>query len=252
MKLGKVSIITPVYNAACFIGLTIDSVLGQTYTDFEMIIIDDGSSDESTSIILQFLELDCRIKFFSQQNAGSAAARNNGIRRAEGQFICLLDADDTWEPEFLKEQLNFMRLKNAHLVFCSHKRINENSVEILKPFIVPSKVDYHSLLKTCSISCLTGVYDTLPFGKVYLKEEFRSLRDDYIYWLEIIKKIKTAYGNPSILANYRILNHSVSRKKTNVIYPQYRVLREVEKINFIASVYYLLNWAIFGYLKYKR
>jgi len=217
-----------------------------------MIIIDDGSTDKSLAVVKSYMDTEKRISIYSQKNGGSAAARNNGIKRAKGQYICLLDADDTWEPTFLASQLKFMKEKNATLVYSSHTRMDENSKEILKPYIVPKQVTYRDLLKTCSISCLTGVYDTEPFGKVYLKEEFKSLRDDYIYWLEIIKKTKVAYGNPQILANYRMLNLSATRKKNKLIIPQFKVYYSVEKLNLLQSVYYMANWALFGFFKYRK
>ncbi|RYY08339.1 MAG: glycosyltransferase family 2 protein [Sphingobacteriaceae bacterium] len=252
MEKGLVSIITPMYNGERFVAETIKSVLNQTYSDWEMIVIDDGSKDNGPEIVKGYIKNDQRIKLVAQVNGGSAAARNNGIRRATGQYIALLDADDTWNSDFLEKQLNLMRDKNALLVYSSHTRIDENSEEILKPFIVPPKVNYTDLLKTCSISCLTGLYDTEKFGKVYLREDMKSLRDDYVYWLEIIKKVKVAYGNQSILANYRILGSSASRKKKKVIIPHFKVFYKVEKLGLVRSLYYLANWAIISYFKYKK
>ena len=107
-----VSIITPLYNGEAFVAQTIDSVLAQTYTNWEMIIINDGSKDNSENIVRTYCDLDPRIKLFNQPNGGSAAARNNGIRRAEGRYIALLDADDLWEPFFLESQLALMREHN--------------------------------------------------------------------------------------------------------------------------------------------
>lgn len=251
MKDGQVSIITPVYNAEKYISETITSVLSQTYTNWEMIVIDDGSKDKSLEIIKKFAESENRIQVYQQSNAGSAAARNNGIRRASGQYICLLDADDTWESIFLESQLKFMKEKKAHLVYSSSDMIDENSHKILKPFMAVSSIAYKDLLKTCSIACLTGVYDTKPFGKVYLKEEFKSLRDDYIYWLEIIKHVGIAYGNPAILAHYRVLSQSATSKKQKLIIPQFKVLRNVEKLSLVKSLYYLCTWAFYGFKKYK-
>jgi len=251
MQKGLVSIITPVYNAQRFIPETIETVLAQTYVNWEMLIIDDGSKDDSAKVISEYVQRDNRIKLFSQQNGGSAAARNNGIRRANGQYIALLDADDLWEPTFLERQLALMKEKNATLVYASHKRIDEFSKECMKPFIVPEKVDYNSMLCTCSISCLTGLYDTERFGKIYLREEFKSLRDDYIYWLEIIKNCKVAYGNTDVIASYRVLSNSTSRNKKKVIKPQFMVYYKVEKLGLIRSMYYLMRWAIKGYSKYS-
>lgn len=252
MKKELVSIITPLFNCERFITQTIESVLSQTYDEWEMIIVNDGSTDSGAMIVEQYSAFDCRIKLFTQANAGSAAARNNGIRRARGRYIALLDADDTWNSNFLEQQLNLMKEKNALLVYSSHTRIDENSVECLKPYIVPEKVQYKDLLRNCYISCLTGVYDTSAFGKVYLREELKSLRDDYVYWLEIIKKVGIAYGNKNVLANYRMLSTSVSRNKKKVIVPQFRVLYEVEKLGLIRSLYYLSAWAVISYLKYRK
>ncbi|MFR9020121.1 MAG: glycosyltransferase family 2 protein [Fusobacterium sp.] len=248
---GLVSIITPMYNGERFVEKTIKSVLNQTYENWEMIIIDDGSKDNSPKIVKKYCEIDNRIKFFSQKNAGSGAARNNGIRRAKGNYICLLDADDTWNNNFLEEQINLLKKTNGTLVFSSHTRINEQDEECLKPFIVPEKIDYKDLLKTCYISCLTAMYDVTKFGKFYLREDFKSLRDDYILWLEIIKKCKIAYGNPKILANYRVMQSSTSGNKKKVIKPQFLVYYKVEKLGLIRSIYNLMWWAYYGFRKYK-
>jgi len=251
MQENLVSIITPLYNGERFLGKTIESVLAQTYTDWEMIIVNDGSKDRSEEVAREYAAKDPRIKVFSQDNAGSAAARNNGIRRAEGRYIALLDSDDLWEPFFLEQQLALLHDKKCALVCGAHKRINENDEEVLQPFFPPEKITYRSMLKTCSITCLTGLYDTKPFGKVYLHEEFRSLRDDYIFWLEIMQKCGVAYGNQSIVGSYRIWN-SISSKKLKMARPQYRVYRDVVKMGFLRSHYFLFCWAVNGVIKYWK
>jgi teichuronic acid biosynthesis glycosyltransferase TuaG len=252
MEKGLVSIITPMYNGERFVSQTIESVLSQTYTNWEMIVIDDGSKDDGVSKVANYAAVDKRITIFSQANGGSASARNNGIRRAKGQYISLLDADDTWNPDFLTKQIDLLNYKQASLVYSSHTRIDEHSNEILKPFIVPEKITYKDLLKTCYISCLTGVYDVSAHGKVYLREDMKSLRDDYVYWLEIMKKVKIAYGTKDVVANYRILDSSASRKKKKVIMPHFKVLYKVERLGLIRSLYYLSNWAVISYFKYRK
>jgi teichuronic acid biosynthesis glycosyltransferase TuaG len=251
MQKGLVSIITPVYNAGRFVNQTIESVLAQTYEDWEMIIVDDGSKDDSAAIIGEYVKKDRRIQLFSQQNGGSAAARNNGIRRAKGQYIALLDADDLWEPVFLESQLALMNKYNACLVYGSHKRIDESSVECMRPYIAPGKVTYESLLKTCSISCLTALYNTEEFGKMYLREDLKSLRDDFAFWLEILKKCKVAYGNKEVIASYRVLKNSATGKKKKVVKPQFLIYYKVEQLGLIRSLYYTIHWALNGYLKYR-
>lgn len=252
MQENLVSIITPLYNGERFVAQTIESVLAQTYPYWEMLIINDGSTDNSGQIALQYAEHDNRIQVITQHNAGSAAARNNGIRRANGRYIALLDADDLWEPNFLEAQISLLHNKQCVLVYGAHKRINENGEEILRPFVPPSSLTYNDLLKTCSITCLTALYDTKPYGKLFLHEEFKSLRDDYIYWLEILKTAGIAYGNTQIVGSYRILGNSVSRNKKKVIKPQFRVYKEVEHLNTLTSLYYLACWAVKGFLKYRK
>lgn len=252
MENNKVSIITPLYNGERFVGRTIESVLAQTYGDWEMIVINDGSKDSGPEIVNNYCKKDDRIKLFNQENGGSASARNNGIRRATGRYIALLDADDTWMPKFLESQLRLMKETGALLVYGSHFRIDENENEILKPFIVPARIEYRDLLKTCYISCLTGLYDTSKYGKVYLHEEFRSLRDDYVYWLEIIRKCSFACGNQEIIGSYRIFTQSTSRNKKKVIIPQYKVYRKALGLNVAKSLYYLTCWAVNGYMKYRK
>ena len=135
MDKGLVSIITPCYNGAKYVAETIESVINQTYKKWEMIIVDDGSKDKSAEIIKTYVNKDSRIKYIYQNNAGSAAARNNGIRRAQGQYIALLDADDVWHKDFLEKQIAFIKKNNAVCVYCSYSKIDDHSRSILRPTI---------------------------------------------------------------------------------------------------------------------
>ena len=252
MQDNLVSIITPIYNGEQFMSQTIESVLRQTYPHWEMLIVNDGSNDRSESIARQYAAEDSRIRVLTQANAGSAAARNNGIRTAKGRYIALLDADDLWEDDFLESQLKFMSENKAEVVCGAHRRIDESGNEILKPFFPPERATYKDLLKTNSISCLTGLYDSALHGKVYLHEEFGSLRDDHIYWLEIVKQAGVVYGNQKIVGSYRMSKESVTYNKKKLIVPQYKVYREVEKMSILKSLYYLSHWAWNGFKKYTH
>jgi len=252
MKQGLVSIITPMYNAEKYVGQTINSVLSQTYENWEMLIVNDGSKDSSAEIVADYSKKDSRVKLINQPNAGSAAARNNALRNAIGQFICFLDADDLWDNNFLEKQINFLKEKNAALVFSSYRRIGEKGEKKLEPFIVPKTVTYTDLLKTCSISCLTALYDKTQIGEQYFKEELKSLRDDFVFWLQALKKVKMAYGNVEILASYRVFASSTTGNKKKVIKPQFVVYYKVEKLGLIKSLYYLGCWAVNGFLKYRK
>jgi glycosyltransferase involved in cell wall biosynthesis len=250
MQNELVSIITPMYNASRFVAQTIESVLAQTYPYWEMLIVNDGSKDNCAEIVEEYVKKDSRIKLIHQVNAGSATARNNALRNASGKYICFLDSDDLWNPNMLKEQVNFLKEKNATLVFASYNRIDMNGNKLIRPFIVPERVTYQKLLCSCSISCLTALYDKEKAGEQYFLEELGSMRDDFVFWLEMIKKVKYAYGNKNILASYRILSTSVTSNKQKVIIPQFNVYFKIEKLGLMRSLYYLTNWAIIGFFLY--
>lgn len=256
MEKTLVSIITPMYKGANFVGETIESVQHQTYTDWEMIIVDDCSPDDGAGIqvVKQYSEKDPRVKLIeSKVNSGSSGARNIALRQAKGKYIAFLDSDDLWHPNFLETQLEYLKKQDAVLVFSSYRRIDEmTKQEILSPFIVPEKVTYKSLLKTCPIFPSTAIYDAEKCGKYYFNEKMGSLRDDYVYWLVMLKDIKYGYGNKEILVDYRLRKSSVTANKKKVIYPQWRVLREVEKLPLLVCVYNICCWAVISYFKYRK
>lgn len=254
IKMNKseiVSIIMPVYNGERFIQKTLESVLDQTYLNWELLITNDGSTDNSENIIKKFIEKDNRIKYFKQKNTGSAAARNNSLKNAIGKYIVFLDSDDIWKKEFLQKQLNFLKEKKAKIVFSSYELIDINGKKIGKDFIVPKKIEYKNLLKTCYMSCLTSMYDCESLGKFYFKEELKSLRDDYVMWLSILKKEKYAYGNSEILGSYRIFSESVTGNKKKIIKPHFNVYYKEEKLGIFKSSYYFIIWMIKSILKYR-
>ncbi len=241
-----VSIITPCYNGSKYITETIDSVLNQTYKDWEMIIVDDGSIDNSDIIIKKFVEKDERIKYIYQENAGSAAARNNGIRKSKGRYIVLLDADDIWDADFLTEQLTYMKKNNAVCVCSAYRMIDENS-QIISTITIPKEIITEGdMLVRNYVGCLTGMYDSKKYGKIYLREELKSIRDDYAFWLDIIKLEGKAYGNRKILASYRVLASSTTGNKRKLIGKQYNFYRHYLKLGRIKTLKNMLIWGIDG------
>ena len=250
MKKGLASIITPCYNGARYIGETIESVLAQTYSDWEMIIVDDGSTDDSVSVVEGYMARDNRIKLIKQANAGSAAARNNGIRQAEGQYIALLDADDIWLPMFLERQIAYMKENQAVCVFCSYSRIDQDSKEILRPTYAKKVITDSNMKVMNYIGCLSGLYDTTRHGKLYLKEELKSMRDDYAYWYDIVALEGKAYGNPEILAKYRVLSTSVTGNKRKLIKKQYHFYRDYLQENILVSMINVARWGFSGVQKF--
>ena len=244
-----VSIITPSHNAGKFIAKTIESVLAQSYNQWEMIIVDDLSTDNSVSIIESYAQKDPRIKLIQPgHKSGPAGARNMAIEASRGQYIAFLDADDLWMPDKLEKQLAYMKNHNLAFTYSSYKVINEID-EHLTTFVTVPKISYRSMLKTCSVGCLTAVYDTEKLGKMYMPK--LPKRQDYALWLDILKKIDGAKGLMEPLAYYRIGQTSVSSNKATAAVWQWKVYREVEHLGLIKSAYYFANYVYFGFKKYR-
>ena len=246
-----VSIITPSYNSAKFIAETIQSVQNQTYQNWEMIIVDDGSSDETESVVLSIIQKDNRIQFYKlSQNLGPAVARNTGIEKASGDYMTFIDADDIWFPTFIENNIKTIQETGIPFVFSSYKRANEQLEFVYSDFIVPNKVSYSDILKSNSISCLTAFLDIKKLGKKYMP--LIRKRQDMGLWLNYLKVIPFAHGIQETQAIYRIRENSLSRKKSDLIKYQWQFYREVEKLNVFQSLYYILHWMYRGFMKYRN
>ena len=246
-----VSIITPSYNSAKFIAETIQSVQNQTYQNWEMIIVDDGSSDETENVVLSIIQNDNRIQFHKlSQNSGPAVARNTGIEKASGDYMTFIDADDIWFPTFIENNIKTIQETGIPFVFSSYKRANEQLEFVYSDFIVPHKVSYTDILKSNSISCLTAFLDIKKLGKKYMP--LIRKRQDMGLWLNYLKVIPFAHGIQETQAIYRIRENSLSRKKSDLIKYQWQFYREVEKLNVFQSAYYMLHWMYRGFMKYRN
>lgn len=240
----KVSIITPVYNSEKFIKDTISSVLNQTYTNWEMILLDDCSTDNSKKIINEYVEKDSRFKYIKlSQNSGAAVARNTAIKAATGRFLAFLDSDDAWEPEKLDLQIKFMIENKVGFSFTSYKIVDENGKPTGKIVSVPSTINYEELLKNTIIGCLTVVIDKDVVGDIQMPN--LRARQDFVTWLSILKKGHTAYGINIPLAKYRVVSKSISSNKLKMIRRNWNVYRNIEELSFMKSAYvtsyYVLN-----------
>jgi len=245
-----VSIITPIYNSEKFIESAIKSVQDQTYPYWEMILIDDGSTDGSINLVRTFLDNDERIQLISlQENQGPAMARNEGIKMARGRYIAFLDSDDLWLPVKLDKQLKFMNINNSPLSFSAYQKIDENGNIIGQVSIKKTKISYTDLLKTNHIGCLTAMIDTKLLGeKMYMP--FVKKRHDHGLWLSIVNKGYTAFGINEVLAQYRCRKNSISHDKINILHHQWKLYREIERLSFIRSMYYMLSYAWYGFIKW--
>lgn len=246
---NSVSIITPSYKSERFISQTIESVLAQTYQDWEMIIVDDVSPDNSNYIIEEYSKTDSRIKFIKlEKNSGPAIARNKAIEEAKGRYIAFLDADDLWKPEKLEKQINFMKEKNCDLSYSAYETMTEEGVLENKFIMPPLKISYKDLLKSNYIGCLTAIYDTKKIGKIHMP--LINKRQDYGLWLKILRKIDFAYGINEPLATYRLMSNSVSSNKISLFKYHYKLFTEFENIGKIRTLYYLC-WHVLTKLIYR-
>lgn len=245
-----VSIITPTFNSEKFISATIQSVLKQSYPNWEMIIVDDCSTDKTVEIIQNLMEEDIRIHLIKlNRNSGASKARNEAIKLVQGSYMTFLDADDIWFSDFIKNSIETIKQTGIPFVFSSYRRSNEDLEFVYSDFIVPQKVTYTDILKTNSISCLTAFLDVKTLG-VKLMPDIRK-RQDMGLWLKYLKEIPFAYGIQKPQAIYRIRENSLSRNKKNLIKYQWQFYREVEKLGFFESIYYMLHWMYRGFMKYR-
>ena len=243
----KVSIITPIYNSERFIKQTVDSVLQQSYANFEFIIIDDHSQDSSFDIINSYK--DKRINIIRlKENVGAGAARNEGIKRANGKYIAFLDSDDIWHKEKLKKQIDFMTFENVVFCFSSFYLIDEQGSRVSKYLKALEKVDYKMMLKNNYIGCLTAIYDCKALGKIYMSEERK--RQDWGLWLRILTKTKVARSIPEPLAYYRVRKDSLSSNKWQLLKSNFQFYKEQLGFNSFKSLMKMLCF-LFYYFQYK-
>lgn len=244
-KQPLISIITPSYNSESYIEICIQSIIKQSYINWELIIIDDNSSDSSISIINNLRSLDDRIKLISlKENKGSAYARNIGIECSKGEYIAFLDSDDVWHKDKLLKQVNFM-LKNNILFSYTSYYIIDSQGNILKEKTSPLSTNYLDMLKSCKIGCLTAMYNTSILGKIFMPNIRK--RQDLGLWLKILKITDSAYCLDEPLAFYRIHKESLSANKLSAAKYQWKLYREIEKLNLFQSIYYFTHYTINGF-----
>ena len=242
MRNNLVSIITPSYNSSRFIVECVNSVISQTFQNWQMIIVDDCSNDNSRDIISDLSAKDERIEpIFLKENIGAAEARNIAIRQAKGKYIAFLDSDDIWNEDKLENQISFMNEKDIAFSFTSYQPISEDGKTKYSVIISPKKMDYHSYLKNTIIGCLTVIIDKEKTGDFQMPN-IRSSHDMAL-WLLIMKRGFSAYGLDENLAYYRIVSTSNTSKKWKAAKDVWDVYRKVEKLNIINSAYNFIAYA---------
>lgn len=246
-----VSIIMPCHNGEKYISDAIYSVLSQTFSDWELLVVDDSSTDGSVKIIEDFCMKDSRIKLFHTEKSTGlpATSRNVGINNASGRFIAFLDCDDIWLPTKLARQVPLFETKNVAVVFSCYAKMNgggnfQNRI-VSSPFVI----DYKYLLKGDCIGNLTGMYDTQSCGKVFQKEIHH---EDYEMWLSILKRGFYAISTNTYEAFYRVQKSSVSGNKFKTMKWHWNILRNEQNLPFFKASKYFFCYAVKGFLKFLK
>lgn len=248
-----ISIITPLYNGEAYIEATIQSVLAQTYTNWEMLIVDDISTDHSSAIVQKYAQQDKRIRFFILETKGGASmARNKAIREAKGSYLAFLDADDLWKPEKLEKQLQYMKEKNIEFCYHHYSLINESGEPCNIRRIAPEKITYQRALLGCSIGCLSVMVAVKNIGLIQTKRIDK--RNDDALWLTILKRCHCGYLLDEDLAYYRVSSSSLSSgSKLKLLKYHYRLYRDIVEYDIIRSLFYTgTNIAVYFINKRKR
>lgn len=240
-----ISIIVPVYQANRFIRETMDCVLAQTYPDWELLLIEDGSTDGTPETIRSYCEEkgENRIRLICQPvNGGAARARNRGLEEAKGRYIAYLDADDLWVPEKLEKELAFLKEKQAAFVFTGYEFADENGRGTGKIVQVPETLSYKQALGNTTIFTTTVMFDTARIDKTLLQmPEIKS--EDTALWWKVLRNGYTAYGLNENLAKYRRAGKSLSSNKIEALRRIWNLYRRAERMSVVKSSWYFCFWA---------
>ena len=245
-----VSIITPTYNCAKFIGRTIESVQAQTYTNWEMVIVDDRSKDNTKEIVDGYMKDDPRIKYhLLDENSGAAVARTTSMKLAKGSYMAFLDSDDIWTSDMLEKQIEWME-QTGHAFTCTaYEQIDEEDNLLGKTIKTITKTDYNRLLLDCPVGNSTVMYDVQKMGKFEVPN-IRKRNDDAL-WLTMLKKEKYIWGMPDVLMKYRIRQNSISSNKFKVIKYHWILYRDIEHLSVLRSIFHIAYWCVIKVLKIK-
>lgn len=248
-NLGLVSIITPAYRAESIVNETIDSVINQTYANWELLIADDCSPDRTAEVVATAASMDSRVKLIRCEiNGGPAAARNAAIRRAKGKWIAFLDSDDLWTPTKLEDTIAYSLSKNSALTYTGFRRFSGDGSRLGAYINIPEELDYEKLLGNTAIATSTVLINRDLVGNFEMKNCYY---DDFACWLSILKSGYSAYGLNQDLMRYRIMKNSVSRNKFKSASEVWKTYRNIERLGVFKSASCFVRYAINAYIKYK-
>ena len=235
----KVSVIIPIHNSSKFLDECIDSVINQTYNNLEIIIIDDHSTDNSIKIINK--KKDNRIKIYKLVNdKGAASARNLGIEKATGDYICFLDSDDYWYKDKIEKQVEFIEKNNYTFIYGSYLYLKNNKTKLAK---IPKSMNYNKALKNTAIFTSTVMFNMKYLTKEDIYMPNISKGQDTATWWKVLKKGITAYNIGEVLVVYRVGEKSLSHNKLNALKRTWNLYKQ-EDINYFRKVYSFMCYII--------
>lgn len=250
MVAGRVSVITPTYNCGRFIAETIDSVLAQSYTDWEMWVVDDCSTDHTREVVTAYAARDSRIQYVClETNAGAAVARTKAMQLADGQYMAFLDSDDLWLPDKLERQLAFMKRQDCAFTCTAYEQMDEEGRSLGRVMKTIPKTSYNRLLLDCPVGNSTVMYDVSRMGKFEVPD-IRKRNDDAL-WLQMLKKERYIFGMPDVLMRYRIRQNSISSNKWQLVQYHWKLYREIEHLNVFRSAFHVGWWGVLKVLRVK-
>lgn len=241
--MDKISIIIPIHNASRYLAEAINSVKAQTYRNWELILVDDHSTDDSAKIARKFARSK-KIRLIEQSSglSGAAQARNAGIKAATGRYLCFLDADDLWEPEKLAKQIAFMQKGGYAFSFTGYEFANETGGGTGKIVRVPGKINYADALKNTTIFTSTVMFDLTKLNKRAVMMPTVKSEDTATWWK--ILKVVDAYGLDEPLSLYRRHNHTLSSNKFEAIRRIWNLYRKVERLSIFESFSNFCGWSV--------
>ncbi len=246
-----VTVLMPAYNAEGYIEQAIQSVIDQTFTDWQLLVIDDCSTDSTAEIVERMAQSEPRIRLLrNPENMGVARTRNRGLDLCDGSYVALLDSDDLWYPEKLSKQVALAQATGAGIVYCSYGLIDETGKKICDDFIVPEKTDFSATLITSVISCSTALLDRQALGERRFPVGF--YHEDYAFWLTLLRDGLTAAGNTEVLGAYRLLSGSRASNKLCSAMNRWRVYRKHLRLPLGQSLRCWAGYALGGLRKYKH
>ena len=248
-KEALVSIVMPAYNCEHFIGIALDSVINQIYQNWELLVVDDCSTDNTSQVVKEYIKKDNRVKYHKlDQNSGAAVARNKAIDLATGKYIAFLDSDDVWFPEKLTKQIGYMEEYTYSFTCTSYTKIDEQGEYLNRTIFAQRRRDYNGVLKTCPGNS-TVIYNAEKLGKFKIPDIKK--RNDYVMWLQVIKKAKYLYGIEEPLGSHRIRTGGISANKKSLVGYHWKVYREIEDLSFLKSSYLVLYWILVTVFKLR-